>query len=105
MVKFKGRSGMKQCIKSKSINLGFNFWFSCSSKTGYLYQMDIYLSKKQNTKFNLGKQVVLQLTKDLEGLFCPVYFDNFSNSLILTEKLFEKNIYAIGTFRKNRKQM
>ena len=42
MVKFKGRSGMKQYIKSKPIKWSFKFWFCCWSKYGYLYQMDIY---------------------------------------------------------------
>ena len=41
MVKFKGRSVMKQYIKLKPIKWGFKFWFHCSSKSGYLYQMDI----------------------------------------------------------------
>ena len=47
MMKFKGRSGMKQYIKSKPIKSGFKFWFRCSSESGYLYQMDIYLGRKQ----------------------------------------------------------
>ena len=36
MVKLKGRSGMKQYIKSKPIKWGFTikFWFRCSSKSG-----------------------------------------------------------------------
>ena len=42
MVKFKGRSGMKQYIKSKPIKWGLTFWFRWSTKTGYLYQTDIY---------------------------------------------------------------
>ena len=67
--------------------------------------MDIYLGNKQNTEFNLGEEIVLQLTKDLEGSFCTVYFDNFFNSPILIEKLFDRNICTIGTVRKNRKQM
>ena len=69
-----------------------------------MYQTGIYLGNKENTEFNLGEEVVLQLTKDLEGSFCTVYFDNFFNSLILIEKL-KKNVYAIGTVCKNRKQM
>ena len=99
MVKFKGRSGMKQYIKSKPIKWGFKFWFRCSSKSGYLYQMDIYLGRKQTPEFNLGlgEEVVLQLTKDLERSFCTVYFDNFFNSPKLIEKLFQKGIYGIGT--------
>ena len=28
MVKFKGRSGMKQYIKSKPVKWGFKFWFT-----------------------------------------------------------------------------
>ena len=105
MVKFKGHSGRKQYIKSTPIKWGFKFWFRCCSKTRYLYQMDIYLGKKENTEFNLGEEVVMQLTKDLEGSLCAVYFDNFFYSPILIEKLFNKNVYTIGTDCKNRKQI
>ena len=79
MVKFKGRSGMKQYIKSQLIKCGFKFWFRCSSKSGYLHQMDIFLGRKQTPEFNLrlGEEVVLHLTKDLERLFCTVYFSNY----------------------------
>ena len=57
--------------------------------------------------FNLGigKEVVLQLTKNLERSFCAVYLDNFFNSSNLTKTLFKKSIYDIGTVRANRKQM
>ena len=41
VVKFKDRFGMKQSIKLKPIKSSFKFWFRCSSKFGYLYQMDI----------------------------------------------------------------
>ena len=90
MVKFKGRSGMKQYIKSKPIKWGFKFWFRCSSKSGYLYQIDIYLGRKQSPEFNLGleEEAVLQLTKDLERSLSTDYFDNFFNSPKLIEKLF-----------------
>ena len=79
MVKFKGRSGMKQYKKSKPIKWGFKFWFHCSSKSSYLHQMAIYLGRKQTPEFNLGlgKEVVLQLMKDLEQLFCTVYLTTF----------------------------
>ena len=53
MVKFKGTSEMKQYINSKPIKWGFKFWFRFSSKCGYLYQMDIYLGRKQTPDFNL----------------------------------------------------
>ena len=50
MVNFKDTSRMKQYIKSKPIKWGFKCWFRCSSKSGYLYQMDIYLGRKQTTE-------------------------------------------------------
>ena len=64
VMKFKSRSGMTQYTKSKPIKWGFKFWFHCSSKSGYLYQMDIYLARKQTPDINLGleEEVVLQLT-------------------------------------------
>ena len=75
-LKFKGRSGMKQYLKLKPIKWGFKVWFRCSSKSVYLYQMDIYLRRKQRPEFNLslGEEVVDQLTKDLKRSFWIVYF-------------------------------
>ena len=43
--------------------------------------------------------------KDLERLFCTVYFYNFFNSPKLIENLFHKDIYGIGTVRANSKEM
>ena len=61
--------------------------------------MDINLGRKETPELNLGlgEEVVLQLTKEVERSFCTVYFDNFFNSPKLIEKLFQKNIYGIGT--------
>ena len=58
MVKFTGRSSMKQYVKNKPIKWGFKFWFLCANKTGYLYQLDLYLGKKEKTEENLGPSVV-----------------------------------------------
>ena len=61
--------------------------------------MDIYLGWKQTAEFNVGlrEEVVLQLTKDFGAivLHCSK----------LIEKLFQKDIYVIGTVQANRKQM
>ena len=67
MMKFKSRSVMKQYIKSKPIKRSFKFWFCCSSKSDYVYQIDIYLGRKQTPEF--GEEVVLQLTKDSERYY------------------------------------
>ena len=48
--KFKGKRIMRQYIKNNPIKWGFKFWFRCSSKSGYLYQFDMYLGKKSKTR-------------------------------------------------------
>ena len=67
MVKFKGRSSMKQYAKNKPIKWGFNFWYCCASKTGYLYQFDLCLGKKESAEENLRPGVFLKMTESLEN--------------------------------------
>ena len=105
MIKFKGRSSMKQYIKSKPIKWGFKFWFRCDSKTGYLYDMNMYLGRKESTEYNLGESVVLNLASALDDSYCTLVFDNFFASPNLVQTLFDKKIYSIGTVRSNRKNM
>ena len=59
----------------------------------------------KHQSLSVGEEVVPQLTKNLGRSFCTVYFDNFLNSLKLIEKLFQKDIYGIGTVGANRKQI
>ena len=103
MTKFKGRSSMRQYLKMKPIKHGFKWWFRCASSNDYLYEFRLYLGKKQNVEVNLGEGVVIQLSGKLKGTFCTLFFDNFFNSPLLINKLFEENIYAIGTVRSNQK--
>ena len=105
MIKFKGRSSMKQYIKSKPIKWGFKFWFRCDSKTGYLHELNMYLGRKESTEYNLGESVVLNLATSWNDSYCTLHFDNFFSKPNLIQTLFEKNIYSIGTVRANRKNM
>ena len=105
MCKFKGKSIMRQHMKNKPIKWGFKFWFRCGAKSGYLYELDMYLGKKENTEFGLGESVVLSLCQRLKGTHCFVFFDNIFTSPALLVKLLEMEIYATGTARANRKNM
>ena len=49
MTKFKGRMSCKQYMKNKPIKWAFKWWCQCCSKTGYLYEFDLYLGKKEHT--------------------------------------------------------
>ena len=65
---------MRQSIKSKPIKWGFKFWFRCGSKSGYLYEFDMYTGKKQEAEKGMGEQVVLKLMESLKNTFCQVLF-------------------------------
>ena len=68
---------------------GFKWWCRCCNKTGYLYESDLYLGKKEKTELGLRETVVLDLSKKLENTRCMLYFGNFFNSPTLVEKLFD----------------
>ena len=102
MTKFKGRSSMRQYLNMKPTKWGFKWWFRCTGSNGYLYELYLYLGRKQNVEVNLGEGVVMQLPEKLKGTFCTLLFDNFFNSPLLINKLFEENIYTIGNVRSNR---
>ena len=80
----------------KPTNWGFKWWFRCANLNGYLYEFDLYFGKKQNAEVNLAEGRVMQLSEKLKGIVCTLFFDNFFNSPLSINKLFEENIYAIG---------
>ena len=47
----------------------------------------------------------MQLYEKLKGTFCTFFFDNFFNSPLLINTLFEENIYATGALTSNRKYL
>ena len=82
---------MKQYVKNKTIKWGFKFWFRCASPTGYLYQLDLYLSKKgKKTEENFGPSVVLKMTECLENSHCTVFFNDFFNGPSLIPKPYDR---------------
>ena len=105
MVKFKGRSSMRQYVKNKPINWAFKFRYHCASKTGYLYQFDFYIGKKESREENLGSSVVLAWTEWLQDTYCAIFFDNFFNGPSLITKPFANILCGIGTARMDTKEM
>lgn len=106
MVKFKGRSTMKQYMPGKPVKRGYKIWARSDASSGYLYQFEIYTGKKDDGAISegLGYRVVTNLTNDLHPTSpLLVVFDNFFTSVPLMETLLSKNIYAIGTIRTDRK--
>ena len=44
---------MDQYMKNVTIKWGFSFWFQCYSKSGCLYEFDMYLGKMVKIEFSL----------------------------------------------------
>ena len=55
MIKFKGRSSLKQYLALKPIKRGYKAWCLCDPITGYLFNYQIYLEKKETS----GKETPL----------------------------------------------
>ena len=80
LVKFKGHHSMEQYVKNKLIKWGFKFWLRCDALTGYLYEFDIYTGRKDAPELGLGENVVMDLTKKLDGSGASVFADNCFSS-------------------------
>ena len=104
MIKFQGRSTLKQYMPKKPTKRGFKVWVLGDSSTGYFSRLEVYTGKKDTgTETGLGARVVLDLTSDFQHRWHRCYFDNFFSSKALLCQLLEVGIYGIGTCRKDRK--
>ncbi len=104
MIKFQGRSSLKQYMPKKPVKRGIKVWVLGDSSNGYFSRLEVYTGKKGNTvEHNLGTRVVNDLTKDFRGKWHTVFIDNFFNSKTLICQLEEVGIYCVGTARKDRK--
>ena len=68
MVKFKGRSSIKQYQPLKPIKRGFKVWCTSDSSNGYLGNFVVYTGKSgDGPTTDLGYKVVMELCKDILG--------------------------------------
>ena len=102
MIKFKGRSSLKQYMKQKPIKRDYKVWVLADTLTGYVYNFEIYCGKSVERQTLLAEQVVWSLTRELSMKFHHIYFDNFFTLPFLVEKLLTDGIYCIGTLRASR---
>lgn len=105
MIKFKGRSCLKQYMPKKPIKRGYKVWV-LADKSGYCYKFQIYTGKTgDKTEKKLGETVVKTLCECLEYTNRKIFIDNYFTSIQLMEHLREKGIYACGTINKARKEL
>lgn len=81
MLKFKGRSTMKQYMPMKPIKRGYKIWVR-ADQTGFISEFEIYTGKTDSVESSLGKRVILTLTNKIQGKYHRVFLIIFS--LLLT---------------------
>ncbi|KAL7294258.1 hypothetical protein TKK_0012274 [Trichogramma kaykai] len=116
MVRFFGRSRLKQFVPSKPDRYGIKLW-GLAAPNGYLFNLDVYCGRNDTSlginlsACALGSRVVLQM---LNPLLCSVskrklsnyhvYFDNFFTSPDLVVHLKNIGLLSTGTVRKDREE-
>lgn len=106
LMKFRGRLSYVQFNKSKRARFGIKFYKLCESASGYCSAFDIYTGKKLLPVGSLAsEEIVMELITPYldKGYIC--HLDNWYSSPSLYTRLLERNTYAIGTVRPNRKNM
>jgi len=101
MIKFKGRSSLKQYMPAKPLKRGYKCWV-CADEFSYVCEFQIYTGKAESSEKQLGARVVKDLTRELVGKNHHVYFDNFFTGVDLLLSLKKEKIFACGTVRSNR---
>lgn len=66
MIRFKGRSSLKQYMPKKPIKRGYKVWMRCDG-SGYACKFEIYSGKMQEVERNLGESVVKLMCEPLFG--------------------------------------
>jgi hypothetical protein len=64
MIKFKGRSSLKQYLPLKPIKRGLKVWTLADSKNGYVYSFHIYKGKDINKTTASGEHIVKDMVSD-----------------------------------------
>lgn len=103
MVKFKGRSAMKQYMPLKPISRGIKIWMRSDAKSPYVYDFNIYQGKELESpqENTLGARVVSKLLSTVKSdpQSVVVACDRFFTSVHMMDT---SEFPMIGTYMQNR---
>ncbi|XP_049762479.1 piggyBac transposable element-derived protein 4-like [Schistocerca cancellata] len=104
MVKFKGRSSMKQYMRDKPVKRGYKIWMLCDD-LAYNLKFQVYTGRlaTEKSELGLGAQVVSDLCEEHYGKNHIVFMDNFFTSYNLFVLLKAQKTSAVGTVNPARK--
>ncbi|XP_040061887.1 piggyBac transposable element-derived protein 3-like [Ixodes scapularis] len=104
IIPFKGRSHLKQYLKSKPHKWGYKV-FTRESFSGMMHDFIIYEGKgtASDNGFGISGDIVIDLVKTLpQHVNQKLFFDNWFTSLRLVDELKIKGFHCIGTVRADR---
>lgn len=107
IIRFKGRSSLKQYNPQKPIKRGYKLWCVGDQK-GFISSFEVYQGKneeleKEFQQYGLGERVVLSLSQPDWNINKIIYADNYFTSINLLRTLKLNQTLACGTIRSNRK--
>ena len=100
----RGMLSFLQYLPKKPTNWGIKLWVCAESKTGYIYNFEVYTGQGDRCEHGLAYRLVMCMVNDLLESGRIVYVDNFYTSPQLFEDLYHQGMYACGTCRTNCKQ-
>ena len=74
MIKFKGRSSLKQYQPFKPTKRGYKAWVLAESSIGYVYNFEIYTGKSGERVLSLGEHVVMSVIDGIGVKNCHLFF-------------------------------
>ena len=102
MVKYKGRSSIKQYMPKKPIKRGFKIWMMADSSSGYVAKYQVYEGKSPDgTRF--GRKGSFKNVRKPTRKIPSSFFDNFFTGIDLMLTLLKQGTFASGTMRVDRK--
>ena len=101
MIKFTGRSTLKQYMPLKPVERGIKVWALADSHNGYFHKFQVYTGKEGSGERQLGQSGEGSNAAPEREKSC--FFDNFFTSEELLHDLAEDNIFTCGTARKDRR--
>ena len=89
-----GRLSFLQYLPKKPTKWGIKLWVCAESKTGYIYNFEVYTRQGDRCEHGLAYRVVMCMVNDLLESGRIVYVDNFYTSPQLFEDLYHQGMYA-----------
>ena len=105
MIKFFGRTFLRQYMSNKITKYGFKIWCLNDPSTGYFYCISVYAGKRpgEDAVKRLGTKVVMDLVKKAEPMKGSIIVcDRYFGSVHLVLELKKLGYYCICTMQPNR---